>query len=47
MLNAFEAGKLGEHICMVRLMKMGIACELVNLDTIDIVVHYNNRLIKI
>jgi len=47
MLNAFEAGKLGEHICMVRLMKMGVACELVNLDTIDIVVHYNNRLIKI
>ena len=47
MLNAFEAGKLGEHICMVRLMKMGIACELVNLDTIDIVAHYNNQLIKI
>lgn len=47
MLNAFEAGKLGEHICMVRLMKMGIACELVNLDTIDIVAHCNNQLIKI
>ena len=47
MLNPFEAGKLGEHICMVRLMKMGVACELVNLDTIDIVAHYNNQLIKI
>lgn len=47
MLNAFEAGKLGEHICMVRLMKMGVACQLVNLDTIDIVAHCNNQLIKI
>ncbi len=47
MANNFEAGKLGEHICMTRLMKMGISCQIVNLDTIDIIVHYDQSIIRV
>lgn len=47
MLPAFEAGKLGEHICMVRLLKLGVSCELVNLDTIDIVASVDTKIIRI
>jgi hypothetical protein len=46
-LRGFEAGKLGEYICAVRLMKMGLTCEIINLDTVDIAVNYENRLIRV
>jgi|TARA_R100001480_G_scaffold135604_1_gene132760 hypothetical protein len=46
-LRNFEAGKLGEFICAVRLMKLGVSCEIVNLDTIDIVANHEGRLIRI
>tara|TARA_A100001035_G_C27446219_1_gene348164 strand:+ start:148 stop:567 length:420 start_codon:yes stop_codon:yes gene_type:complete len=35
----FETGKLGEHICATKLMKMGETCEIVNLDCVDIIVN--------
>ena len=47
LLGAFEAGKLGEYICAVRLMKLGVSCEIVNLDTVDIVAYVDQRLIRI
>jgi len=46
-LGAFEAGKLGEYICAVRLMKLNMSCEIVNLDTVDIVVNYKSNLIRV
>lgn len=46
-MGAFEAGKLGEYICAVRLMKLGVSCEIVNLDTIDIVAYVNQQLLRI
>ena len=46
-MRNFEAGKLGEYICAVRLMKLGVSCEIVNLDTIDIIANYDNRAIRI
>lgn len=46
-MRNFEAGKLGEFICAVRLMKLGVSCEIVNLDTIDIVANHEGRLIRI
>ena len=46
-MRGFEAGKLGEYICAVRLMKMGLSCEIVNLDTIDIVVNHDDRIIRV
>jgi hypothetical protein len=46
-LGAFEAGKLGEYICASRLMKLGVSCEVVNLDTVDIVAYVDQRLIRI
>ena len=32
---------------MTRLMKMGVSCEIVNLDTIDIIVHHNQSIIRV
>jgi hypothetical protein len=46
-LGAFEVGKLGEYICAVRLMKLSMSCEIVNLDTVDIVVNYKSNLIRV
>ena len=46
-MRGFEAGKLGEYICAVRLMKMGLTCEIINLDTVDIAVNYESRLIRV
>ena len=45
--NNFERGKLGEFICATHLLKMGEKAEIVNLSTIDIIVHRNSRLIRI
>ena len=32
---------------MTRLMKMGVSCQIVNLDTIDIIVHYDQSIIRV
>ena len=47
MATNIESGKIGEHICMVRLMKMGVACEIVNLETMDIVAHVGSEILRI
>ncbi len=47
MLNSFEAGKLGEHICMVRLMKLGYSCQIVNLDTVDIIINWQDVFLRV
>ena len=47
MLNNFEAGKLGEHICMTHLMKLGYSCQIINLDTVDIVINYQETFLRI
>ena len=46
-MRNFENGKLGEYICAVRLMKLGVSCEIVNLDTIDIIANLKDSLIRI
>ena len=47
MRSNLETGKIGEHICMVTLMKMGVACEIVNLETMDIVAHVDGQMLRI
>jgi hypothetical protein len=47
MYKAVEAGKIGELVCMVRLMKMDVACEIVHMDTTDIVAQTEHGLIRI
>ena len=37
----FESGKMGEYICAVALMRLGESVEIVNLDTVDIIVNRN------
>lgn len=46
-MRNFENGKLGEYICAVRLMKLGVSCEIVNLDTIDIIANHDESVIRI
>lgn len=43
----FDAGKLGEYICAARLMRMGVSCEIVTLDTIDIIANVDNQLVRV
>ena len=45
--NNFERGKLGEFICATHLQRMGEKTEIVNLSTIDLIVHKNSRVIRI
>ncbi len=47
MLNPLEAGKLGEHRCMVRLMRLGYSCQIVNLDTVDIIINWQNVFLRV
>ena len=47
MRSNLATGKIGEHICMVTLMKMGVACEIVNLETMDIVAHVDEQMLRI
>lgn len=47
MASNLETGKMGEHICMVTLMKLGVACEIVNLQTMDIVAHVNGQMLRV
>ena len=37
-MNEVETGKLGEHICCVRLIKLGFGAEIVNLNKTDVIV---------
>ena len=46
-MEAFETGKLGEYICAARLLRLGVSCEIINLDTIDILANVKSQLIRI
>ena len=47
MSQNIENGKLGEHICIVKLIKMGVSCSLAHIDAMDIVVHHEGRMIRV
>lgn len=36
-LTSIQNGEIGEYICAMRLLKMGIPCRIVNMGTVDIV----------
>ena len=46
-LSTVEHGKIGEHICMIRLLKMGISCEIVHIDTVDIVAYIDGSMVRV
>jgi len=46
-LNQVEIGKVGEHICCVRLLKLGFAAEIVHMKTTDVVVDLRNKVLRI
>jgi len=47
MYRAINSGKIGELICMVRLMKLEVPCEIVHIETTDIVAQLPEGLIRI
>lgn len=46
-MYAFDAGKLGEYLCAAGLMRMGVSCEIVTLDTIDIIANVDRQLVRV
>ena len=47
MNEALKYGDLGEHLCVVSLLKMGYDCKIINLSTIDIVVPHHDKLVRV
>ena len=47
MYNAVNSGKIGELVCMVRLMKLGVACEIVHLETTDVIAYTDYGIIRL
>ena len=46
-MNEVEIGKLGEHICCVRLMKLGFNAEIINLSKTDVIVDIRGKLLRV
>lgn len=45
--HELHVGKIGEHICALRMLKSGISASIINLDTVDIVAQDRNRMWRI
>lgn len=46
-MQAVEAGRIGEHIAALRLLKLGVPCEIVNLETTDIIAIYEDVFLRV
>lgn len=42
-----HAGKIGEHICALRMLKAGINASIVNLETVDIIAWDRSRVWRV
>ena len=42
-----HAGKVGEHICALRMLKAGINASIVNLETVDIIAWDRNKVWRV
>ena len=42
-----HTGKVGEHICALRMLKAGIPVSIVNLETADVIAWYKDRVWRI
>ena len=47
MYKVVEAGKIGETICLLRLLKLEVPCQVVHMTTMDMVAQTVNGLIRI
>ena len=45
--RSLDRGKIGEYICALRMLKLGIRCHIVNFDTMDIIAHHQNKVLRI
>ena len=44
---SLQNGEIGEYICALRLLKLGISCRIVNMGATDIIADYNNKMWRI
>ena len=46
-LSNVDNGAIGEYICALRLLKMGVQCRIVNMGTSDIIAELDGRVYRI
>lgn len=46
-LSNVDNGAIGEYICALRLLKMGVQCRIVNMGTSDIIAELDGRIYRI
>ena len=44
---SYRNGEIGEYICALRLLKIGVSCRIINMDKTDIIAEDNGRLFRI
>lgn len=44
---SYRNGEIGEYICALRLLKMGVSCRIINMDKTDLIAEDNGKLFRI
>ena len=44
---SYKNGEIGEYICALRLLKMGVSCRIIHMDKTDIIAEDNNKLFRV
>lgn len=47
MNNALQKGDIGEYVCAICLLEMGVDCKIVNVGATDILATINNKFIRV
>ena len=47
MNSALQKGDIGEYVCAICLLEMGVNCKIVNVDATDILATINNKFVRI
>ena len=47
MNKALQTGDIGEYICAICLLEMGVDCKIINVDATDILATINNTFLRI
>ena len=45
--SAVDLGRIGEYICVLRMLQNDLAASIVNLETVDVIVHDNGKMWRV
>ena len=45
--SSIDLGKIGEYICVLRLLQSDIPASIVNLETVDVIVHEDGKMWRV